>query len=177
MTLTREEEERYACDVVFAGDWEEVREQALLRLVGRCRLHIRGPWKRKLAPSSPLRACVVADWFAPDEMAAISAGAKIVLNLHSWFGKDARGTNPRVFEAAGCGAFQLCDWKEEIPAAFADGKEIILYRSLDEMDKLVMEWLPRAAERKSVAAAAAARAARDHTYHARMTELLRLMLP
>lgn len=175
VTLTAAERDRYECEVAFAGDWEAVREQFLLRLVGNYRVRIWGPWRRKLPPGSPLRECVAADWFAPPEMALIGAGAKVVFNLHTWFGKDGRGTNPRVFEACGCGAFQLCDWKEEIPDCFTDREEIVLYRSLDEAAALLADYLPREQERRRIAAAGAARAARDHTYRHRMQSLLAIV--
>lgn len=175
VTLSATERDAYTCDIAFAGDWETVREQALLRLAGTYRVQIRGPWRRKLPADSPLRACIAADWFSPDEMPRIAAGAAIVLNLHAWFGQDDRGTNPRVFEAAGCGAFQLCDWKQEIPGCFADGKELVLYRSLDELEEKVAYWLPREQERRAIAAAAAARAVRDHSYSVRLQELFALL--
>ncbi len=45
---TRAPEERYRCDVCFAGDWSARRESMMEALVGRFRVRIFGPWSEKL---------------------------------------------------------------------------------------------------------------------------------
>jgi len=170
--LTDAELDKYGCQIAFACDWEEIREEAILRLLDRYEIKIWGPWKKKLPADSPLRQHIVADWFAPAEMGKIAAGADIVLNLHTWFGKSDVGVNPRVIEACGCGSFQLCDWKTEIPKAFTDGQEIVLYHTLDELEEKIDYYLERPSEREKIAAAGAARAHKDHTYTQRMQQVL-----
>ena len=103
------------CDVSFAGDWSAMREQ----MVGALLTHgvdvrIFGPWRRKLAAGSPLRARLEHGFFTPQRMAEIFAACKATLNIHTWRGRFDYGLNPRVFEAAACGAPQLVDWKREL---------------------------------------------------------------
>ena len=103
-------------DVLMAGDWHPVREELLTQLYNQgFRIAIMGPWHRRLKKDSPLHACIVhRGFFTPEQMAEAYRKTKIVLNLHTWMGKFPHGINPRLFEAAACGAFQLVDRKREI---------------------------------------------------------------
>jgi spore maturation protein CgeB len=168
----RPPEERYRSDVCFAGDWSALRERMMEALVGRFRVRIFGPWSKKLAPGSALRPSLVDGFFSPDEMAAMFSSAAVVLNLHTWFGEHDHGLNPRLFEAAGCGAYQLVDWKREIPELFDVPGEIVCYRALDEIPALVEAALADPARTRAIAENAQRRAHRDHTYRVRMQALL-----
>ncbi len=168
----RPPEERYRSEVCFAGDWSALRERMVEALVGRFRVRIFGPWSEKLAPGSALRASLVDGFFSPDEMAVMFSSAAVVLNLHTWFGEHDHGLNPRLFEAAGCGAYQLVDWKREIPQLFEVPAEIACYRALDEIPALVEAALADPARARAAAVSAQRRAHRDHTYRARMQTLL-----
>jgi spore maturation protein CgeB len=165
-------QERYRCDVCFAGDWSEPRERALAPLASRFNVRIFGPWSRKLAPRSELRASLTDGFFSPAQMAAMFSSASIVLNIHRWFGEFDNGLNPRLFEAAGCGAYQLVDAKREIPGLFEVPREMVCYSSIDDIPALVEAALADRAARGAVAEAAHSRAHREHTYRARMQSLL-----
>jgi len=169
---SRPPEERYRCDVCFAGDWSALRERMMEALVDRFRVRIFGPWSKKLARGSPLRPVLVDGFFSPDEMAAMFSSAAVVLNLHTWFGEHDHGLNPRLFEAAGCGAYQLVDWKREIPQLFEVTQEVACYRALDEIPAHVERALADPARARAIAEGAQRRAYRDHTYRVRMETLL-----
>jgi len=163
--------ERY--EICFVGDWGPVREQVLESIAVDFNLSIFGPWKKKIRGGSPLRGCIVEDgFFSPESMVEIFNQSRIVLNIHSWFGRWQYGTNPRLFEAGGCGTFQLCDWKEEIPDLFVEDKEIVLYRSIDELKEKIAYFLKDGAGRSEIAGNAYLRAQSEHTYEARLKEML-----
>jgi len=82
----------------------------------------------------------------------------------------------RVFELAGIGTPQLCDAKADIARHFTPEREIVLYRSVDELRALARELLGDASARRAIAAAARERALREHTWRHRMEELLTVAL-
>ncbi|HKQ30063.1 MAG TPA: glycosyltransferase [Burkholderiales bacterium] len=168
-------QERYRCDVCFAGDWSPLREQLMERLVGRFDLKIFGPWGSKMKPDSQLRAHLVDGFFSPADMAAMFSSARVVVNIHTWFGKFDHGLNPRLFEAAGCASFQVVDWKQEIPKLFDCPSEMACYRSLDEVPELIAGALSAPDATRATAAATQRRAYRDHTYKNRMQTLIDLV--
>lgn len=170
-------EPAWESEVCFAGDWEDKREALLLKLAPLCKLRIFGPWKKKLAKGSPLLPLLHDGFFTPEQMARMFSSAKLVINLHTWFEKFDYGTNPRLFEAAGCGAAQLVDWKREIPELFKEGEEILTYRKLDEVAVRVKELLAEPERLKKMGEAAQRRAYAEHTYEHRMRELLSKVFP
>ncbi len=99
----------------------------------------------------------------------------INLNLHSYNGPSldpqADFVNPRTFELAACGAFQLTDERSLLPELFTD-REVIRFRSADEVPRLISRWLHDDHGRREVAVAARRRVLAHHTYRHRMEELL-----
>jgi len=163
------------CDVSFAGDWSAMREQMVGALVTHgIDVRIFGPWRRKLAKNSPLRARLEHGFFTPQRMAGIFAACQATLNIHTWRGKFDYGLNPRVFEAAACGVPQLVDWKRELDELF-DEKEraaMLVYRTDEELIRQCrrQDW----DELREKALAAAPSIQERHSYLARMRELLKV---
>lgn len=113
----------------------------------------------------------------PEEYIKIFNASKINLNLHSSImnsGIDPMGdfVNPRVFELAACGAFQLADMRGELPALMQPGKEIETYISLDELREKIDHYLVHPEERETIARAGRERVLEDHTFERRMEEML-----
>lgn len=81
------------------------------------------------------------------------AGAKIILNCHR-DAEYAESANPRVWEAAACGAFQVSDYRQEIADVLGDA--VPMYRAGVPWDfiTLVRRWLRDDAGRDQHAAAA-----------------------
>ena len=162
-------------DIVFAGDWHVLREQVMLEVIRHHNVALMGPWRRQIPKNSPLLPHFIQQgYFTPAEMARAFNEARIVLNLHTWYGRWDYGVNPRLFEASGCRAFQLSDWKEEVPSLYVPDQEIALYRRTEELPERLTHWLARPVQREQIAEAALARTLRDHTYAQRMQELLRV---
>jgi spore maturation protein CgeB len=167
-----EVEKKY--DIVFAGDWHPIREKVLTQLVqAGHNISIIGPWKRKLGKESPLWPYFIRQgYFTPNEMAELFNQARIVYNLHTWYGRWSYGVNPRLFEASGCGAFQIADNKEEIKELYEKDKEIILYEDVSEVSALLKHYLADERRRKEIGEQAYQRTLRSHTYVHRMQELI-----
>ncbi|MCX8042924.1 MAG: glycosyltransferase [Desulfobacterota bacterium] len=111
-----------------------------------------------------------------EESVKIFNATKININLHSsayYEGIDPEGDfiNPRTFEIAACGAFQLVDERREIDAFFLRNKEIVTFSSLEDLREKAQYYLYHPEERQKIARAARQRIINEHTYEHRMREL------
>jgi spore maturation protein CgeB len=102
------------------------------------------------------------------------------LNLHSSLSHDGvvpEGdfVNPRTFEIASCGAFQLVDRRTLLGELFEEG-EMELFSDLAELRGKIDYYLARPEERNHIAELGRERVLREHTYTARMEELLAVIL-
>jgi len=124
-------------------------------------------------------------WMPLEETVNYYNGAKIVVNLHrpavdSKYSRNAlqipgRSINPRTFEIAACGAFQLSDVRDDLPVFYAPGKEIEIYGSPREFLRKVDHYLKHESERTKVALRGLRRTLRDHRYSYRLNELLNVV--
>ena len=159
-------------EISFAGDWSSLREKMLLDLSKDFNISIFGPWKKKLNKNSPLSKNVIEDGaFTPEEMVKIFNSSKIVLNIHTWFGQWNYGINPRVFEANGCGAFQISDYKEEIPEMYEPEKEIVLYASISELKDKLSYFLQHSEKASEIAEQGFLKTIKHHTYKQRLKKM------
>lgn len=120
--------------------------------------------------ASPVRRLWSCTYLAGDQKAKALRAAKICLNMLHY--GEIEGANARLFEAAGCGAFQLVEWRRSMDELFEHGKEVIYYQSYSELQKLIEYWLPREDERRAIGEAASRRAHAEHTYEKRLERLL-----
>ena len=160
VTLEGPERDEFACDVSFAGAGYMNRNQLLAGLTDYA-LKVWGVnWTH---PS--LRPVLQRpnERFTPELFARIVAGSKINLNLHSstsFPGVDPHcdAINPRVFEIAACGGFQLCDPCKGLDACFDFATELPVYTSLKELREKIDYFLAHSADRAQIAEAARERA-------------------
>jgi spore maturation protein CgeB len=161
-----------AADVIFAGDWCQTRERFMTTLAENFNLRIFGPWGKKIADDSPLRPYLNDGFFTPEEMVQIFCSGKVIINIHSWYGISDHGTNPRIFEACGCGSFQLVDSKQEIPELYEPDREIVLWRDEKELVEKVGWALENEDKRLAIGRGGLARTLKQHTYIKRMEQML-----
>lgn len=112
----------------------------------------------------------------PEDCVKIFNATKINLNLHSSVQADELVTfgdfvNPRTFELAACGAFQLVDQRGLMGEAFAEN-ELATFASMEELVEKIAYFSSRTEERQAFADRARARVLADHTYAQRMRTLL-----
>ncbi len=103
--------------------------------------------------------------------------SKININLHSSTYHDAVNPfgdylNPRTFEIAACGAFQLVDERAYLSECFTLDQEIVSFRNLQGMRDKVAYYLAHPEERREIASSARRRVLREHTYQRRALEML-----
>ena len=102
---------------------------------------------------------------------------KINLNLHSSTfhnGVNPVGdfVNPRTFEIAACGGFQLVDERSELAELIEPGTEIATFNSIDDLCEKVDYYLKHESEAKLIASKGRARVLKEHTIQHRMHEML-----
>jgi len=119
---------------------------------------------------------------SPEEYAKIFLASEINLNLHS--STTSAGidplkdfVNPRAFEVAACGAFQLVDSRDELPEMFNIGQELITFDTLDELREKTEYYLNHPDERKKIAKAGMLRVLKEHTFVHRLAYMMTMVIP
>jgi len=101
----------------------------------------------------------------------VYSGATLSLNHHHPM-NDIAGVNTRTFELAAAGACQVVDWKEDLPALFTPGREVLAYRDLGELRRLLDYHLAHPEEAREIGQQALKRALGEHTLRHRLEEML-----
>ena len=169
--LDDDDRAKYCCDLATQGSLHYYRAR-MLEVFEDYDLKI---WGRNCPPwlDSPVRKRYANHFIAEDEKAKALKAAKIVLNTVHY--SEIDGVNCTLFEAAGCGAFQISDWKPTLPDLFEPEREIVTFRTRRELREKVDYYLRRPEERSAIAARACARAHREHTYEVRLTRMLEIL--
>jgi spore maturation protein CgeB len=105
-------------------------------------------------------------------MAKIINRSKISVNLT----KGANGElqmKMRPFEIAASKTMPLCEYVEGIEQYYEPGKEIVTFKTAEEMREKIDYYLHHDAEREQIAKAAYDRTLRDHTWHNRLEPILK----
>ncbi|ULA63106.1 MAG: hypothetical protein LZF86_100104 [Nitrospira sp.] len=175
LTLTMNEQLEFGSDVSFVGAGYANRRTLLPRWIGK-------DWTFKVWGN---------EWDGADAIASVLQrnGARIDtetclkvfnatainLNLHSHTGEGldpaADFVNPRTFELAAAGAFQLVDQRTLLPECFTED-ELVTFEGSGEISSLIRTWLRDPVGRRTIADAARQRVLRQHTYEHRMKALL-----
>ena len=176
--LSTEERARFGADVSFAGATYHNRSRLFAALMD-FDIRLWGPdWG---GPGFGHKAGDGGRPFSLDEMIRVFAGTRVNLNVHSashvnGLDPEPDYVNPRTFELASCGAFQLVDWRSPLADSFAPD-EMVTFRDIGELRALISRYLAREDDRRAIAARAQARAHAEHTYLHRVRTVLRDALP
>lgn len=100
----------------------------------------------------------------------IYAGTKINLNI-ALKGIEG-GTTQRIMDIMGAGGFVLTNYCEETAELFEEDKEIVMFRTPEELIQKVDYYLEHEEEREQIARAGHERAMNDYTYEKKIKRLL-----
>jgi spore maturation protein CgeB len=169
VTPTAEEHARWGSPLAFVGSRYDYRERFVrelagypLRLWGQGWRTARDPAVRRLAAGGPV-------WGR--EKLLVYASSTLSLNHHHPM-NDIVGVNTRAFELAAAGACQVADLKEDLAALFKPGEEVLAYRDLGELRRLLDHHLAHPDEARAIGANARRRALAEHTLRHRIEEIL-----
>lgn len=175
LALSADERKRYGADLAFVGAGYRNRQEFFR---GFLDLDFK-IWGSDWNLQSPLghliqnRGARVSE----DEAVIIFNASRVNLNLHSspfhpGINPDGDYLNPRVFDLAGAGAFQLVDRRSQLPEFFQPEGELATFSNLTEARDKIGYFLGHEEERRGMAARGRERCLRDHTYVRRLQEAL-----
>jgi spore maturation protein CgeB len=107
----------------------------------------------------------------------IYQATKVNINLHSandstLFDPIGDFVNPRTFEIALCGGFQLCDYRPAVAELFEPDTEMIYFSSLAEAVDKARYYLTHDNSRDKIVERTREKVLKFHTYDIRMTNML-----
>jgi len=97
--------------------------------------------------------------------------SRITINRHIDVAENY-ANNMRLYEATGCGAMLITDYKDNLDELFEVGKEVVAYRTIDELIELISYYSVNQDQREVIAKAGQERTLSEHTYYKRMGELI-----
>jgi spore maturation protein CgeB len=177
-SLTEDEKKRWGSPISFVGAGYYNRQESFARL-SRYPFKI---WGSEWPLCKPFDKLVQEDSrrLSPDEYVKIFSATDININLHSSSERadvDPTGdfVNPRTFELAACGAFQLVDERSLLNEAFVPGEELVTFRSTSDLKDKIDYYIERPEERRRIALQGRERALRDHSYQKRLQQMLTII--
>lgn len=108
------------------------------------------------------------------DMFSILSQSAITVNRHIDVSENY-ANNMRLFEATGCGALLITDYKDNLNQLFEIGKEIVAYRSPEECASLIKYYLSNPKEAENIAEAGQRRTLSGHTYDKRMEKISEIL--
>jgi spore maturation protein CgeB len=174
LELPAAERRRFGSDVSFMGAGYPNRRKAFRDLV-RFDFKLWGTdWEGDaiLAPYVQMSGARVSS----EDCVRIFNASKVNINLHSSIQAKELVTggdfvNPRTFEVAACGAFQLVDRRSLMAELFAED-ELAIFDRMEDLAPRIEYFLAHPEEREAIALRGQARVLKDHTYAMRMKTLL-----
>jgi len=109
------------------------------------------------------------------DMYQILKQSKITLTGHIIKVAGKYANNMTLYEATGCGAMLITDYKSNLHELFEIDKEIVTYRTPEELVRKIKYYLGHKEERKKIALAGQRRTLKDHNYRVRMEELVKIL--
>ncbi|MBD5626518.1 MAG: glycosyltransferase [Desulfovibrio sp.] len=177
LALSAAEQREYGSDIAFLGAGYPNRRLAFRPLAGRDFKIWGSDWEGEnlLARNIQRGGSRIGE----EESVKIYNAAKVNLNLHSSVSaKDlvSHGdfVNPRTFELAAMGAFQLVDRRTLMDGLFGPD-ELATFESPEEFYQKIDYFLAHPEEREAYARRARERVLAEHTYERRMQTLLSAM--
>jgi spore maturation protein CgeB len=157
--------------LVIAGNMYPSRVRLLERVMAKgIPLQLYGAGFPRWLGETPARSAYQGRAIVREDKARVFRAAAGVLNtMHP---AEMAGVNVRLFEAAGCGAAVLTEFRSTIPDLFAVGDEVLTFRDFDELVSQAARLLNEAGLSARLGDAAAKRAHRDHTYDVRVGTIL-----
>jgi spore maturation protein CgeB len=158
-------------DVVVAGNYYAFRQAVLLRLMEEgVSLRLYGsPPPRWSHPG--IRKHHAGRFVVREEKSRVFGMGMACLNTFSLAEGDS--LNCRAFEIAGAGGLQLIEHRPAIEECFEPGKELLVFRTYEELRDHIARARRSPVEMAAIREAGARRAIAEHTYRHRLETILR----
>ena len=170
MTISEEDQKLYGYDVCFVGVPYPNRVEVLDSLAQH-RVGVFGDgWTKYFLRRGKKIPSYYRGKAIGEKVIKIYRSSKIVLNIHDPEAKE--GVNTRTFDILACGARELVDYKKSLETHLKIGEEIICYRNLDELSKLVAYYCQNVKELEGISEKGRQRVLKDHTWHHRVEKII-----
>jgi len=163
---------KYSANLIFVGSMRKNRQE-LLMPVFPLGLKIYGPGWETLPGFHRVKEHIIPMKVHTFKKTGIFMCSKIVMNIHHI--AEYSGVNGRLFEACGCGSFQLVDYREEIPYYFEPDKEIVTFKTREEMLDKIRFYLEHSTSRKKIAQQGYIKAYKAHRMSHRIKKLFKVL--
>lgn len=140
----------------------------LEKLAGALPMEVWGYGRDTLPPGSAVRKAHRGEAWGLD-MFGILAESRITVNRHIDTARH-NANNMRLFEATGCGALLVTDYKDNLHELFEVGREVVAYRSAEECVDLIRYYQANPDEAETIARAGQRRTLESHRYGQRMRD-------
>lgn len=177
-------ETKYQSDILFVGNAFNDRIRlfdSIAHYLSTKNVLILGYWWDKLINYQILSGKIHQYWSSPEETASYYNGAKIVLNIHRSYDDSrnynsikvpALSVNPRTFEIAACGAFQLTDFRLDLINQYSPDLDIATYISDKDIIPKLEYYLNHDEKRMAIAKRGFQKTIGEHTYLNRINKLI-----
>jgi spore maturation protein CgeB len=152
--------------------WEansRLRERTLKPLAKKSlRIYGNEDWSRRLK-GQPLGKCYTGSPVRHEDLPKLYRNSRININIHHL--QSSTSLNLRVFDVPAAGGFLISDAMPGIEEFFEPDREIVLYRSPEELAEKTAFYLERPEERRAIAERARQRVLKEHTFAHRWQRL------
>jgi spore maturation protein CgeB len=142
-------------------------QEEMLNVISRSKINL----NLNVRPSR-LEPAVLARIFLKKSVNHLMPDFHFIDNVRAWWHFAVPHTHARPFELAGCKAFTISGYSEGIEKYYEPDKEMVFYKTIDDLAEKIRYYLSHDAERERIAQAGYERTVRDHTYEQRFRELL-----
>lgn len=177
----------YQYDVCFIGNafWNRVALfDQLTEFLQDKKILIAGGFWDRLPRYDRLSRFIRAGWIPVEETVSYYNGSKIVINIHrppmkgldnrNGFDIPGGSINPRTYEIAACGAFQITDIRADLTSYYTPGYDMETFRDAAELEHKIDYYLTHEEERQQVAWRSLWTTRRHHSFVNRIGRLLDL---
>lgn len=153
----------------FDRKWTHIERTLILELLAECYdLHLY-TWDNQIVSEHIRRFPPVT----ARESLKIFYSSKINLNIS--LRSIGSGIPLRVFDIMSVGGFVLSNWQPEIPELFEEGKEIVTFRTPEEMLEKVDYYLKHETERQRIAVNGYRKVKKCHTIEHRLDKIISIL--
>jgi len=158
--------------LVVAGTMYPIRVKLIERLMAKgIPLKLYGAGIPRWIGDTPARQAHTGRYISLAEKARVYRSAAGVLNtMHPG---EVAGVNGRLFQAAGCGAAVLNEFRPKLAELFDVGKEVLAFHDFDQLLDHATQLLNEPGLTARLGDAAAQRAHNEHTYDHRLATILK----
>jgi len=110
------------------------------------------------------------------EMIKIFNQSKINLNLSNASMGKINQIKGRDFEITGCGGFMITGYNEDLQDYYQIGKEVVCYKTTDDLTDLLKYYLKNEEERETIREAGYRKTLLSHTYDKRFRKIFKMIL-